>query len=190
MSSRNIDFILIRSARKTIGLEIKYTGLVVRAGKFIPRWYIQALVNTKREWINKKIEVAKARKLILKQNPKIALSPVQTHDQITELTYLAKDIIPIRVEFYAEKIGVTYQKISFKNQKTIWGSCSSRGNLNFNINLVSLPIDILDYVVVHELCHLIEQNHSFRFWALVEKYCSDYKDCRKWLREHGNLTLG
>ncbi len=180
MSSPNIDFTLIRSARKTISMQIKDSVLVVRAGRFVPRLYIQTIVNTKRDWINKKIESAKGRQLVSKQ--------AQTPDQIAELTYIAQDIIPIRVEFYAEIIGVTYQRISFKNQKTLWGSCSSRGNLNFNINLMSLPIDILDYVVVHELCHLIEQNHSSQFWMLVERYCPDHKECRKWLRENGNLA--
>ena len=87
-------------------------------------------------------------------------------------------------------LGVTYGKISIRDQKTRWGSCSSEGNLSFNWRLILAPPDVLDYVVIHELCHRKEMNHSKEFWALVESLMPEYKERRKWLRENGNnLTL-
>lgn len=96
----------------------------------------------------------------------------------------AKSVIPPRVHYYARTMGVTYGRISIRMQKTRWGSCSSDGNLNFNACLVNAPREIMDYVVVHELCHRKEMNHSPRFWAEVEKVLPDYKERRQWLRDH------
>ena len=81
-------------------------------------------------------------------------------------------------------MGVTYGRISMRNQKTRWGSCSSNGNLNFNNRLLFVPKELVDYVVVHELVHRKEMNHSNAFWNVVEKYMPDYKERRKKLREY------
>ena len=81
-------------------------------------------------------------------------------------------------------MGVTYGRISMRNQKTRWGSCSSNGNLNFNNRLLFVPKELVDYVVVHELAHRKEMNHSNAFWNVVEKYMPDYKERRKKLREY------
>lgn len=95
--------------------------------------------------------------------------------------------IPRRVRYYAGEIGETYQRITLKNQKKRWGSCSSARNLNFNWRLVMAPLDVLDYVVVHELCHLKQMNHSAAFWTEVEKVLPDYKERKKWLDENGRM---
>ena len=87
------------------------------------------------------------------------------------------------------RVGVTYGRITIRNQRTRWGSCSAKGNLNFNCLLMKAPPEVLDYVVVHELCHRLEMNHSPRFWAQVERVLPDYKVSRKWLREHGNELM-
>lgn len=87
--------------------------------------------------------------------------------------------------YYARLMGVEYGRIAIKNTKTRWGSCSSLGNLNFHWKLVLMPPAILDYVVVHELAHRKEMNHSPRFWAEVEKVLPDYRERRKWLKDHG-----
>jgi predicted metal-dependent hydrolase len=88
-------------------------------------------------------------------------------------------------------MGVEYGRITIRMQKSRWGSCSGKGNLNFNCLLMRTPDEIIDYVVVHELCHLKEMNHSPRFWAEVEKIFPDYKERRKWLKDHGNeITTG
>ena len=86
-------------------------------------------------------------------------------------------------------MGVTYGRITIRSQHTLWGSCSSKGNLNFNCLLMLTPPEVLDYVVVHELCHRKEMNHSARFWAEVEHVLSDYEIRRKWLRENGTALI-
>ena len=80
-------------------------------------------------------------------------------------------------------MGVTYGRITIRNQRTRWGSCSSKGNLNFNCQLMLLSEELRDYVIIHELCHRIELNHSERFWAEVEKYCPEYRELRKKLKQ-------
>ena len=92
---------------------------------------------------------------------------------------------PRRVAFYAEKMGVTYGRITIREQKTRWGSCSGKGNLNFNWKLIRMPAEILDYVVVHELAHRMEMNHSSRFYRIVASVLPDYKARERWLKEHG-----
>lgn len=98
-------------------------------------------------------------------------------------------MIPERAAYYAEIIGVSYGRITIRNQKTRWGSCSGKGNLNFNCLLMLTPPEVLDYVVVHELCHRKEMNHSKRFWNEVEKVLPDYWESRKWLKENGGRII-
>ena len=97
--------------------------------------------------------------------------------------------IPERVAHFAPLVGVTYGRITIRSQHTLWGSCSSKGNLNFNCLLMLTPPEVLDYVVVHELCHRKEMNHSVRFWAEVEHVLPDYEIRRKWLRENGTALI-
>lgn len=88
-------------------------------------------------------------------------------------------------DFHKTRLGLDYQTLRVKNQKTRWGSCSKKGNLNFNWQLVMAPIDIIDYVVVHELCHLVHLNHGQEFWRLVESQLPDYLISKDWLRKNG-----
>ncbi len=94
--------------------------------------------------------------------------------------------IPSRTYDLAEQHGFTVQKITIRGQKTRWGSCSSNGNLNFNWRLMLAPPGAIDYVIIHELCHLREMNHSAKFWALVEQYCPDYRYWWDWLKIHSH----
>jgi hypothetical protein len=96
----------------------------------------------------------------------------------------AKEIFPKRTAYYAERMGVTYNRITIREQKTRWGSCSAKGNLNFNWKLVLMPPEVLDYVVVHELAHRKEMNHSIRFWKVVEAELPDYQMRRQMLRKY------
>ncbi|OGR45522.1 MAG: hypothetical protein A2X35_04005 [Elusimicrobia bacterium GWA2_61_42] len=96
----------------------------------------------------------------------------------------ARGIIGGRVKYWAAAMGLDYKRIAIKDQRTLWGSCSGRKNLNFNWRLAAAPPEVLDYVVIHELCHLREMNHSKNFWALVEARCPDYAARRRWLRDN------
>ena len=91
--------------------------------------------------------------------------------------------------YWAEKIGVSYGRISIRGQKTRWGSCSSKGNLNYNYLLILCPDDVIEYVVIHELCHRIYMNHSKRFWEKIEEFCPNYRQARKWLKQNGNSLI-
>lgn len=95
-----------------------------------------------------------------------------------------------RVAHYHKVTGGSYTSITVRDQKTRWGSCSSRGTLSFNYRLIFAPPEVLDYVVVHELCHLTHMNHSKDFWNMVGSVMPEYKTYKSWLREHGHeLTL-
>lgn len=97
----------------------------------------------------------------------------------------AREVLADRVEHWAGETGVRCRRISVKDQRTLWGSCSPNGNLYFNWRLIMAPAGVLDYVVIHELCHLREMNHSKRFWRFVSRWCPDHKVHRRWLRKHG-----
>ena len=96
-----------------------------------------------------------------------------------------KPIFENRAFYYAQRLGVSYERITIKGQKSCWGSCSNKSNLNFDWKLLLMPEEVLDYGVVHELAHLIEMNHSSRFWEIVSKEMPNYKEIRKWLKENG-----
>ena len=96
----------------------------------------------------------------------------------------AREIINARVEHWAGALGLDYNRVFIKDQRTLWGSCSVKKNLNFNLRLASVPPETLDYVVIHELCHLREMNHSKKFWAHVGAACPGYSMHRRWLRKN------
>ena len=95
----------------------------------------------------------------------------------------AEEVIYDRLQYFNEHYGLKYNRVTFRNQKTRWGSCSSAKNLNFNWRLIMAPIEIIDYVVVHELCHLRHMNHSATFWKFVAEAIPNHKECRKWLKD-------
>jgi len=96
----------------------------------------------------------------------------------------ARALITARVGHWAAVLGVKYGRIAIKDHRTLWGSCSRKGNLNFNWRLAAAPPEALDYIVIHKLCHLREMNHSRAFWALVAAACPGYKQRRRWLRDN------
>lgn len=178
---------VIRSKRKTLAIEIRPDmRVVVRAPEKIPQKEIIKFVEEKQNWIKKHIaQMYFKAEEIKKQKKELAL----TNADIEKLCQKALSVIPDKVKYYAEIMEVTYGKITIRNQKTRWGSCSSKGNLNFNCLLMLMPDKVLDYVVVHELCHLKQMNHSKKFWMEVEKYMPDYKSYKKWLNENGGALI-
>lgn len=142
----------------------------------------------------------KARKLLLERSDKIEMQITEENlllrlpdasDDGTRsvlrqvLSGLALERIRERLSEYAPKIGVQFGRVTIREQKSRWGSCSAKGNLNFNWKLIMAPPEVLNYVVIHELCHLIEFNHSNRFWTLVETQMPEYALWKKWLKLHG-----
>lgn len=175
---------LIRSRRKTISVEITEDAqVVVRAPKWSPLYEIEAFVEKNSNWIDSHLKKAKERR------GKAALAGMISADEWEVLKREAMAIIPVKVWQYAIILGVDYGRVSIGNQKTLWGSCSAKGNLSFNRLLMKTPENIQNYVVVHELCHRLEMNHSKAFWAHVAKLIPDYKQCRKWLREEGTILM-
>ena len=179
VENSNIPYRIIRSGRRTISVQITLSGeVLVRCPKRMSNGDIRRFVESKSGWIEKHLEKQTAAQL-----------PAFTAEQIQALARQARQTLPERVAYFAPLVGVTYGRITIRSQHTLWGSCSSKGNLNFNCLLMLTPPEVLDYVVVHELCHRKEMNHSARFWKGVERVLPDYCSRRGWLREQGGLLL-
>ena len=160
-------------------------SVTVRAPYSASEKDIEEILKKKEAWISRHIEKIKKTKERFEAEPTEKL----TREKVIALAEEALKVIPERVEYFAKVIGVTYGKITVRNQKTRWGSCSSKGNLNFNCLLMLAPPEVLDYVVVHELCHRKQMNHSKAFWLEVEKVLPNYKEVRKWLKEEGSQMI-
>ena len=178
-----MDYDLIRSDRKTFAAQIKGNRLIIRVPKRAKDSEIERFILQNKNWIDTHMAKAQAREKALETCGRL------TQDEIEELYEKAARVIPERVAYYAQAVGVTYGKITIRMQKSRWGSCSAEGNLNFNCLLMLAPPEVLDSVVVHELCHRKEMNHSERFYAEVLRVMPDYHTRRKWLKEHGTLLL-
>ena len=181
MSQWNVT--VIRSDRKTLSLQVKPDGtLLVRAPRRLPEREIDRFLQEKSAWIERTL--AKVREA----NRAGEDAPLSMED-IHALAERALQVIPPRVGEFAARMGVTYGRITIRNQRRRWGSCSSQGNLNFNCLLMLSPAEVLDYVIVHELAHRKEMNHSRAFWAQVEAVLPDYREREKWLKEQGKILL-
>ena len=170
-----ITYKTIKSDRKTIAIQIMPEGnVVVRCPRRMRSDDIKRFVESKSGWIEKHLAAC---------NP---IEPSKLSEkEISKLREEARHLVTQRVKYYAPIIGVPYGQIAIRTQRTRWGSCSSKGNLNFNCLLALVPPDVLDYIVVHELCHRKELNHSERFWTEVGKVLPDYKIRKKWLKDNG-----
>ena len=178
---------VIRSKRKTIALEIRPDlSVLVRAPYRLSDWQIRRFLEDKTDWIYTHLHQMEQQQKEAAARPK--REPL-SREELQALGEEALRIIPARVAYYAPVVGVTYGRVAIRNQHTRWGSCSAKGNLNFNCLLLKAPPDVLDYIVVHELCHRLEMNHSPRFWAQVERVLPDYKTAKQWLRDHGSELM-
>lgn len=175
-----LSYTVIRSKRKTIAIEITAGGQVlVRCPNRMPAQAVDAFVREKADWIQKHLQ----------KNAALPRAEPFTKAEIKDYVNQTRKLLQARLPSLSQKVGVTYHRVSVRSQKTRWGSCSSKGNLNFNCLLALVPIEVFDYVVIHELCHLKHMNHSPEFWTEVEKHLPKYKACRKWLKETGNLFI-
>ena len=163
---------VVRSKTNYIRIKVQPCGRVTAT---IPNYAtlisLKALINKNRKSIQKNIDAL----------PEFIS---YSEDQIKEIRKKAKEYLPARVEYLAKQHGFRYSKLSFRNQKTRWGSCSSDNNISLNIALILMRPELIDYVILHELTHTIEKNHSQAFWSKLGEYCPDYKKLRKELNSH------
>lgn len=178
-----MEYEVIRSGRRSLSAEIRNGRLIIRAPLRASDGEIGRFVWKNRAWIEKHLAEAQARQAAKEKVHKL------TTEEIQALAERALKVIPEHVRYYAPKIGVTYGRITIRNQRSKWGSCSAKGNLNFNCLLMLAPPEVLDSVVVHELCHLKEMNHSDKFYAEVLRVFPDYRAQDRWLKEHGDLLM-
>ena len=178
-----LPYTLIRSNRRSFSISISPDGqITVRVPMRATQKEISHLLIAKRIWIvTKYLEVQE------KQRNRPVSELTGTQRLALEKRYItaAKEYFPKRVAHFHQFTGGSYNRITIRDQKTRWGSCSARGTLSFNWRLMLAPPAILDYVVVHELCHLTHMNHSAAFWQKVESVYPDYRTARKWLKDHG-----
>lgn len=183
MNQTKPSYRILRSARKTAVIQIRNGEVIVRGPLTMTDAWAANFVLQHEGWIGKHLAQAQAEKAA-------APDPVPlTAEELRNLAHRAQQVIPERVRYFAPLVGVTYGRITIRNQRTRWGSCSSKGNLNFNCLLLLAPPEVLDSVVVHELCHRKEMNHSPRFYDQVRRVLPDYDRRHAWLREHGNELL-
>ena len=180
---RKWEAAVVRSNRKTMSLEITPQGTVlVRAPLHLPKEEIDGFLREKSGWIEKYLAQVENINRAGEEEP-------LSMEDIHALADKALQVIPPRVCQLAARMGVTYGRITIRNQQGRWGSCSSTGNLNFNCLLMLAPAEVLDYVIVHELAHRKEMNHSSAFWAQVEAVLPDYRQREKWLKTQGKVLL-
>ena len=181
LNDLSISCRLIRSDRRSLGLEIRKISeggaeLLIRAPRRMKIAYIEGFINEKERWITEKYLAA----LVEKPRPQMMEIPKYVTEQW--LRTEGAERFQQKTAFWAARMKVTYGRITIRDQKTRWGSCSSRGNLNFNWRLLLMPERVMDYVIVHELAHRREMNHSAAFWQIVETYLPDYRERRQRLR--------
>ena len=168
-----MEYSVIFSSRRTISLCVKNGVLVVKAPYGTSQMRIKDLVDSHKDWAEKHIAKQKARSVKYEG---------LTDNDIANLRKSAKKILSAKVAYYASIMGLKYGRIYITAAKTRFGSCSSKGNISFSYRLMLYPDEAIDYVVVHELAHLVEMNHSPAFYKIVEKVLPDYKKRKKLLK--------
>lgn len=180
IGGKTLFYILKRSKRRTLSIEIKPDGtVVVHSPLKLPDERAENFLIEKSQWIDKHLDRIANRP----QTEKL------TEEEIKELKAKTLAIVKERVPIFADELEVDYKKVTVRKQKTLWGSCTREGNLSFNCLLALFPVEIIDYVIVHELCHRKYMNHSKYFWAEVEEVIPDYESRRAYLKKQGKEIL-
>ena len=175
-------FEIIHSNRKTLNIQVKSDGrVVVRAPLRMSNGDVRRLVEEKADWIEK--HLAQIRR------QRDSAGPAFTAGQLRQLAEAARQDLPRRAARFAPLVGVSYGRITIRAQKSRWGSCSTLGNLNFNCLLMLAPEEVTDYVIVHELAHRKQMNHSAAFWNEVAAVLPDYRERERWLKTQGKILL-
>jgi predicted metal-dependent hydrolase len=193
---------IIFSKRRSIGLQIGLKGLVIRVPMRTPLKYIKQLLESKKEWIESKLRLLEKKqenknKDFLNDHNQIWLFgekndlELENNNLDLKLFYKKKleKYLEQKLQNYANLIGVKYSEVKVKKLKSKWGSCSSKGTLIFNSSLAKCPESVIDYVIIHELCHRKQMNHSKKFWDLVELHYPNWKQVKKWFKIYGENIL-
>ncbi len=176
-----IPYTLIRSSRKTVAIQITPEGeVLLRCPRRMPVKEAEAFLESRQPWVEAHLAKLAAR-------PKL---PKLTREEVQALAAEARTDLAQRTARLAPAVGTSYGRITIRSQHSRWGSCSARGNLNFNCLLMLCPEEVREYVVVHELCHRLELNHSPKFWAEVARVMPEYAVHRRWLKENGGSLIG
>lgn len=178
-----MEFEVIRSNRKSIRVEVDGKKLRIIAPLQATNEDINRFMLQNKQWIETHLAKAQAHEKAKENYHKL------TQEEIVALANRALEVIPERVAHYAPLIGVSYGRITIRRQRSKWGSCSSKGNLNFNCLLMLTPPEVIDSVVVHELCHRKEMNHSKKFYEEVLRVFPEYWTQDKWLKENGDILM-
>ena len=179
--AERISVTVLQSKRKTLGLEVRRDGgVVARMPARISDAEIIQFLEDHKDWAFRTMRLRDRQE---ENRPHVSVKPYQELTK-EDLKNIGEKFLEMTARF-ARIMGVTYGNITIRNQKTRWGSCSAKGNLNFNYQLYYLPEELMEYVVIHELAHRKHMDHSREFWAEVERYCPDYKARRKRLKEIG-----
>lgn len=177
---KEIQLEIIRSERKSVGIEIsKDERAVIRIPYWLKDTELKDIINKRKAWIIDKCQGVKEAEEAKTSTGAIAPDKL-TNEELEQI----KAKFLEKVNHYSKVMGVSVNKITIRNQKTRWGSCSSKGNLNFNYQLYYMPEELMDYVVIHELSHRRYMDHSEKFWSEVERYCPDYEKRRNSLKKY------
>ena len=168
-----MDYIVEYSDRKTVGIYIKDSKIIVRAPKRVAKKLIDDFVSRNEEWIKKHLEHSRK---------KVDLYGSISEEDKRKYKMHAKEYFKRKTEYYANIMGIKYSRITITSAKKRFGSCSSEGNISYSYMLYLYPERAREYVIVHELAHRVHMNHSREFYALIEKFMPDYKARRKLLK--------
>lgn len=168
-----INYSVVKSKRrKTSQIVVDKTGVLVRTPLHKSNQEVKRIVDVKKQWIFKK-QLEFGKRFVHKQT-------TRAHSKV---------IFKRRVHYYASKLGVIPHKVVVKDLKSRWGSATKNNLINLNVDLLKAPKKVIDYVILHELCHLKIQNHSYRFWNLLRKYMPDFENQKRWLDLNGKTIL-